>query len=56
MRQCPIGVICTGTMDLQSLEDGSGRDSEELQAVLGNELGLRSGSQSRMIGVVPEPK
>src|SRR3977135_1963018 len=31
-------------------------DSGELQAVLANELGRRSGSRSRRIGVVPEPK
>src|SRR6195256_2201328 len=31
-------------------------DSGELQAVLANELGRRSGSRSRKIGVVPEPK
>jgi hypothetical protein len=31
-------------------------DSGELQAVLANDLGRRSGSRSRKIGVVPEPK
>lgn len=31
-------------------------DSGELQAVLANDLGRRSGSRSRRIGVVPEPK
>ena len=31
-------------------------DSGELQAVLANDLGRRSGSRSRRIGVVPEPE
>jgi hypothetical protein len=31
-------------------------DSGELQAILANDLGRRSGSRSRRIGVVPEPK
>jgi hypothetical protein len=31
-------------------------DSGELQAILANDLGRRSGSRSRGIGVVPEPK
>jgi hypothetical protein len=31
-------------------------DSGELQAALADDLGRRSGSRSRRIGVVPEPK
>jgi hypothetical protein len=31
-------------------------DNEELQAVLANDLGRRSGSRSRRTGVIPEPK
>jgi hypothetical protein len=31
-------------------------DGGELQAILANDLGRRSGSRSRRIGVVPEPK
>jgi hypothetical protein len=31
-------------------------DSGELQAILANDLGRRSGSRSRRIGVVLEPK
>jgi hypothetical protein len=31
-------------------------DSGELQAVLAKDFGRRSGSRSRRIGVVPEPK